>query len=158
MPFLSKKREKPDFLFENWDIAEPDLMLGRILRHHLKAETLSNGKHYPELFYSYFALRDMHFNIQYWDSNPHICKNTNILTLKICVEYVLVINKHLIHNIYSNSMAKKWADSRQFLESFFKFLQIIIKSSTCLNYFAIKWKKTLVFYWKFKPFGFFEFF
>ena len=64
MPFFSKKREKPDFLFEKWDIAEPDLMLGRISRHHLKAETLSNEKNYSEFFPSYFALGGMHFNIK----------------------------------------------------------------------------------------------
>ena len=58
-------REKPDFLFEEWDIVEQDFMLGRISRHHLKAESLRNEKHYLEFFPSYFALENMHFNIKY---------------------------------------------------------------------------------------------
>ena len=42
MPFFSKRQKKTDFLFEKSDIVEPDLMLGKILMHHLKSETLSN--------------------------------------------------------------------------------------------------------------------
>ena len=123
MTFFSKSPEKPDFLFEKWDIAEPDLMLGRISRHHLRAETLSNEKHCPEFYPSYFALGDMHtilnrisdHMVQSGNSNPHISKNTNILTLKMCVEYVLshiqTFSTLFIHKFEGEKMGRFWGRS-----------------------------------------------
>ena len=44
--------------------------------------------------------------VQSENSIPHVSKNTNKLTLKICVEYFLDTYKHLAHNSYTNSRAK----------------------------------------------------